>query len=178
MNDDPQLFVRDFHTLYPDFRAGCEQSLRDCGDYSNADVCSFPGIPILLFEDDAVFGNILLALDGGTQNGLLPEFEAYIARQDEMCDAALELYAALLPNKRSIAAPVHDLFPFHLAVTGMSGPWPLVHIKALLDAYHWAHSPVHANQMRRDAPVPGVFSQVTALPSVSLFCVPRLGAGW
>ena len=136
MAEDPQVFLDNFHYLYPSFQAEIDLSLRECGDYSRADICRFPGVPILLFEGDAIFGDILFAVRGGTQNGLLPEFETYIAEQDEMYDEAMQLYAALPPNKRSRAARVHDLFPFHLAITGPSGPWPLVHIKALLDAYH------------------------------------------
>ena len=111
-----------------------------------ADICSFPSVPFLLFEGDAVFGDTLFALRGGTQNGLLPGFETNIAGQDEMYDEAMQLYAALPSNTGSRAAPVHDLFPFHLAITGPSGSRPLVRIKALLDAYHWARSPLHVDQ--------------------------------
>ena len=55
MAEDPQLFLDNFRHLYPSFLAECDQSLRECGDYSKADICRFPGVPILLFEGDAVF---------------------------------------------------------------------------------------------------------------------------
>ena len=138
---NPWEFLSDFHERYAYFEDECKDSLGDCGDYSKARTCTYAGVPILLFEKDALFSEILQWTEEGTVEGLLFEFDEYMVELDGMYEKAFQLYAGLPPNKRSKAAPIHDLFPFHLSITGPLGPWPLVRMKGLLDAYHWTHCP-------------------------------------
>ena len=178
--DAARRFIQSFRSVSETFEVECIASLETCGDYSDAYHYGLYGVPILLFEDDAVFEQILSALEQGTQDGLLSGFETYITKQEAMYADALELYTALPSSAQSKAAPVHEtLFPFHLGITGNeahitkltnkmlasrrvivegdSGPWPLVRIKALIDAYHWAHSSTHINQARGAGTVPAIF---------------------
>ena len=167
---DPWVFLEVFHERYESFMERCENSLRDCGDYTQAGTCTLPGVPQLLFEEDAIFRDILEYTEEETEAGLFPPFEPYIAEQDGIYEEAFQLYNELPPNKRSKAAPVHDLFPFHLSITGPSGPWPLVRIKGLLDAYHWARSPILVEKTRECGSIPAVFltGDCVALYSVAL----------
>ena len=154
---NPWEFTQDFRHCYEDFQEECKESLRDCGDYSMARTCTFAGVPVLLFEKDALFEEILQWTEEGTVEGLLFEFDEYIVELDGAYDKAFRLYEGLPPSKRSRAAPVHDLFPFHLSITGPLGPWPLVRMKGLLDAYHWTHCPVLVKEARACGSVPSMF---------------------
>ena len=76
--------------------------------------------------------------------------------QEAVYVEALKLHTDLLPDQQSKAAPFHDLFPFHPAITGPSGPWSLVHMKGLLDAYNWAQSPGIVKETRERGAVPAL----------------------
>ena len=157
VSEEVHQWVAEFWNSIDEFQIECAMSLGRCGDYSEADLCNFPPVPILLFEKDALFDEIISVFEGGTENDLLSSFQPYIAAQEELYAEAVHLHEGLAPDSRSTAASFHGLFPFHLAVTGPSGPHPLVRIKALLDAYAWIHSPVLVRQATRVQSVPNLF---------------------
>ena len=167
---DPWVFLEVFHERYASFKERCEASLRASGDYSRAGTCTLPGVPQLLFEGDAIFSDILRYTETGSEHNLLYRLEPYIAEQNGMYCASLQMYTDLPPDRRSNAAPFHDLFPFRLSVTGPLGPWPLVRIKGLLDAYHWARSPILVRDTRESGVIPAVFltDDCVALYAISL----------
>ena len=114
---DSRRFIKSFRSISETFEVECIASLEICGDYSGAYHYGMYGVPILLFEDDAVFGQILSAVEQGTRDGLLPEFEAYITEQKAMYEEALKLHTALPSSARSKATPVrtepcsHSILP-------------------------------------------------------------------
>ena len=159
----PADWLSGYEYSYECFEAACERSIHRRGDYSRA---HFPSrnVPLLLFDGDEELFHDIIAVSGSDQTinrvRVRAEpfgFRNYISKLNAKYTAALELHEGLPPNVQSKAARVHDLFPFRLAITGPSGPWPLVRIKSLLDAYNWTHSPNLVQKTRDRADIPALF---------------------
>ena len=160
----PAEFLLGYEYTYGLFTDECLRSIHRWGDYSRAHFAS-RNVPQLLFDEESyeLFGDILavsrLSTDS-TRVRIRDEpfgFRNYISKLNSKYTNALELHEALPLDKKSKALRVHDLFPFHLSITGPSGPWPLVHIRGLLDAYNWTHSPDLVQKTRYRGDIPPLF---------------------
>ena len=166
----PRYFQQRYSRTYEHVKEWHRDSLYECGNYTQADL-PYQCVPRLLFGAGELLGCPLAtdesasASDVSGGDGVVKEncdfFSGFslnwITEQETLYKRALYLHTALPANAQSKAAPVHDLFPFHLAITGPSGPWPLVHIRGLLDAYNWAKSPSLVDETRRVGFLPAFF---------------------
>ena len=136
VSEDVRQFVAFFWDGTGEFQAEFVISLAQCGGYLMADICNFHSVPILLFEEDAVFDGIISVLVGGTENGLPPSFRPYIAAQEKLYSESVrmvQLYRVIWMESWSghttIFILIKDLQQGGLGLSSGPGPqtsqWPL-----------------------------------------------------